>query len=918
MTGPDERSTALVGRTAERARLEQLRTDAREGRSGTLVIRGDPGVGKTALLRCLDDDSREWHVARADGVESEMELAYSGLHQLCSTMLSGLDDLPAPQAEALATVLGLAAGPAPDRFLVGLGVLTLFANAAEHRPLLCLVDDAHWLDQVSADVLGFVSRRLLAERIAIVCTARTGIGDDVLVGAPALVLEGLGRDEARELLLASVTGPLDPAIADQVIAESHGNPLALVELPRGLTSSELAGGFGLFDPAALSSRIEESFLRRMDALPPDTRQVLLVAAAEPLGDPLLLWRALARLGIDPMAAAAAESEGLLTIGAHVQFRHPLVRTTAYRAGSVEERRSVHLALAEETDPETDADRRAWHLALAATGPDEHVAQELERSAGRAQARGGLAAAAAFLQRAVTLTPDPATRTNRALAAAEANLRAGAFDPTASLLSMAESEPLDDVQRVTVEVLRAHLAFASGDGRAAPELLLHAAQALVPFDLGTARETFVLAWGAAGYAGAAGGDVLHRIATAALAVPRPEESGPLDLLLAGLSEIVIGGHAAATPLLRQAAVAVLDDLPLDDVLRWGWMGLVAPFLVWDPDTLGTMANRFLGLMRSAGALSSLPHLMQQLGHVYTCTGDLAAAASVAAEADALAAAIGTRIPPYTALVLAGMRGHESELAPVIRRVDEYFASDGEQDAVAWAGAVAVLNNGLGRYAEAVEAASRVALADQHPVLITMSVLPELVEAAARSGDLALASESLEHLEGMTRPVGNDYALGTEARCRALVSEDAYAEDCYIEGVERLARTPVRPDLARAHLVYGEWLRRQGRRLDSREQLRIAHEMLGSIGMDAFAERARRELAGTGEKVRRRNDPTRWQLTPQEEQIARLARDGMSNPEIGSQLFISPRTVEWHLRKVFSKLAITSRRELKTALPRGVGG
>ncbi len=915
MTGRDEaRSTSLIGRGPERAQLEQLLSDARDGRSGTLVIRGDAGIGKTALLRCIDDDGANWHVARADGVESEMELAYSGLHQLCSTMLSGLDDLPAPQADALATVLGLAAGPPPDRFLVGLGVLTLFANTAEHQPLLCLVDDAHWLDQGSADVLGFVSRRLLAERIAIACTARTGIGDDVLVGAPALVLEGLGRDDARELLQASVTGTLDPAIADQLIAESQGNPLALVELPRGMSTAELAGGFGFFDPAALSSRIEESFLRRIEPLPADTRQVLMVAAAEPLGDPLLLWRTLGRLGIDPIAAAAAESEGLLAIGAHVQFRHPLVRSTAYRAGSIEERRSVHLALAAETDPKIDADRRAWHLAIAATGPDEEVAQELERSAGRAQARGGLAAAAAFLQRAVILTPDAGTRTNRALAAAEANLRAGAFDPTASLLSMAESEPLDDVQRVTAEVLRAHLAFASGDGRAAPELLLHAAQALEPFDLATARETYVLAWGAAGYAGAAGGDVLGRIATAALAVPRPEQPGPLDLLLAGLSGIVIGGHAAGTPLLRQAAAAVLDHLPLDDILRWGWMGLVAPFLVWDPETLGTMANRFVQLMRSAGALSTLPHLLQQLGHVYTCTGDLAAAASVAAEADALAAATGTRIPPYTALVLAGMRGYESELAPVIRRVDEYFAADGEQEAAAWAGAVAVLNNGLGRYVEAAAAASRVVLADRPPVLITMAVLPELVEAAARSGDVTLASETVEHLEGMTRPVGNDYALGTEARCRALVVDDVHAEACYVEAIERLGRTPVRPDLARGHRVYGEWLRRQGRRVVAREQLRAAHEMLADIGMDAFAERARRELAATGEKVRKRSDPTRLRLTPQESQIARLARDGMSNPEIGTHLFISPRTVEWHLRKDFTKLGVASRRDLREVLPR----
>jgi hypothetical protein len=422
----------LRGRRRECGVLDQLMDAVRGGEGRALVVRGEPGVGKTALLDYLAEQASGCRVARAVGVESEMELAFAGVHQLCAPMLDRLERLPGPQREALRTAFGLSSGSAPDRFLVGLAVLSLLADVAEEHPLVCLVDDEQWLDRASAQVLGFVARRLVAESVGLVFAARVPSGE--LAALPELVVEGLGEADARRLLEAALTGPLDMRVRDRIVAETSGNPLALVELPRGLPPAELAGGFALPDTMPLSGRIEASFRRRLDALPADTRVLLLVAAAEPVGDPVLVWRAAGRLGVRVEAATPAAEAGLLEVGARVRFRHPLVRSAAYRSASPRERQEVHRALAEATDPELDPDRRAWHQAHAAPGPDEDVAAELERSAGRAQARGGLAAAAAFLQRAVALTQDPARRAERALAAAQASLQAGAFDAALGLVN----------------------------------------------------------------------------------------------------------------------------------------------------------------------------------------------------------------------------------------------------------------------------------------------------------------------------------------------------------------------------------------------------------------------------------------------------------------------------------------------------
>jgi DNA-binding CsgD family transcriptional regulator/tetratricopeptide (TPR) repeat protein len=906
------RSPNLLGRRSECEGLDRLVADARAGRSGVIVLRGEAGVGKSALLDYVSDRVSGWHIACAVGVESEMELAYSGLHQLCAPMMDRADRLPDPQRDALATVFGLSARPAPDRFLVGLATLTLFAEVAEHQPLVCIVDDAQWLDHASAQVLGFVARRLHAERIAVVCAARTDVGDPVLVGLPELLIQGLGDDDSRTLLLGHVLGPLDPAVCDQIVTECHGNPLALLELPRTWKPAELAGGFGLPASKPVAGKIEQSYVERLLDLPADTRLFIAAAAAEPLGDLSLLARAAQVLGLDMTVVDPAVEAGLLKVGTRVEFSHPLVRSAAYRSTSNETRQRVHRALAESTDPDNDPDRRVWHHARATAGPSEAVAADLERSAQRAQARGGLAAAAAFLQRSVALTDDPNLRGERALAAAQASLQAGSFDTALNLLTAAAAGPLDEFQRARVDLVRAHVAFASGFGSDAPALLMNAARGLEPFDLSLARETYLSAWGAAEISGSLGHGILIEICGAVQALP-PSTGAPLplDLLLDGLALLITDGHAAAVPILQRAA-RELTNLSLDEVLRWGWMATFASSLVWDIETFQTISSRHVQMVRDAGAVSQLPLYLWQLAHYSMWTGDLPGAASLAAESESVGAATGSPLAPYTLLRLRALQGSESDLATVLERTSDLAEARGQGVSTSRRWAEAVLWNGLGRYEEAAEAAQEAAsdLVTRRPA---MWALAELVEAASRHGDLDVARDALERLTLATQPCDTDFARGVEARCRALLSDGAEAERWYRESIERLSRSRLRPDHARARLVYGEWLRREGRRVDARDQLRRAHDMLVAIGMEAFAERARRELVATGEKVRKRDD-SRQRLTPQEEQIARLARDGLSNPEIGAQLFISARTVEWHLRKVFTKLDISSRRQLGAALPK----
>jgi DNA-binding CsgD family transcriptional regulator len=911
-SGRRGRATGLTDRRSECDTLDRLIEAVRAGQSRALVLRGDPGVGKTVLLEYLAGraSGAGCRVRRVVGVQSEMELVFAGLHQLCTPMLGRAERLPVPQRQALRTAFGLAVGPRPDRFFVGLAVLSLLSEVAGERPLVCLVDDEQWLDLASAQALGFAARRLAVDPVGLVFAARDPGAE--LAGLPELEVTGLQEADARALLASALAGPLDERVRDLIVAETRGNPLALLELPRALGPAGLAGGFGLPGLAPLTGRIEDSFVRQLDALPDQTRRLLQLAAADPSGDRSLVWRAAGQLGIPAHAEVPAVEAGLVEFSGRVRFRHPLARSAVYRSASFPERQQTHAALAEVTDPQADPDRRAWHRAQAAAGPDEEVATELERSAGRAQARGGLAAAAAFLQRAVALTQDPGRRVERALAAAQASLQAGAFDTALALVATAEAGPLDEFQRARVDLLRGHVAFASGLGGDAPPLLLKAARRLEPFDQELARETYLVAWGAgiiAGHRG--GGDALLEICRAARALPPlPGTARPLDLLLDGLALLTTDGHASATPTLQRAAKA-LADMPGEDVLRWGWVAAAASAATWDDEGWRAICARQVQLLRDAGALAELPIQLSALGIARSWTGDFAGAAALAAEAESVAAATGSPMAPFGSLRLRALQGREAEASALIASAIEQAAAAGLGMAATQAHwAAAVLYNGLARYEEAASAARQAS--NTFEPWIAMWALPELVEAATRGGDAELAHDALKRLAETTQPAGTDWALGIEARCRALLSDGAAAGDLYREAIDRLGRTQLRPELARAHLLFGEWLRREGRRLDARAQLRTAYSVLDAIGMDGFAERARRELVATGERVRKRSVETGDRLTPQEEQIARLARDGRTSPEIGAQLFLSARTVEWHLRNVFTKLGIVSRRELHTAL------
>ncbi|XVV16358.1 ATP-binding protein [Actinoplanes sp. CA-131856] len=898
----------MIDRTGERAALDDMIAAVRRGESRVLVLRGAAGIGKTRILQYAETAAADLHVLRAVGIESEMELPFAALHQLLLPLFDRFPRLAAPRREALETVFRMREGVPPDPFLVGLAALDLLSGASEERPLLCVVDDAQWLDRASAQVLGFVARRLVAEPVAVLFAARQPVPE--LRGLPEREITGLRDTDAHTLLASVARAPADLGIRERIVAETHGNPLALIELSRGLTASRMAAGLGLLNADSLPSQIEESFLARIAGLTGAARTLLLVAAAEPVGDPDVVLAATARLG---SAVDTEDTGGLLSIDHRVTFRHPLVRSAVYRDATAEQRRAAHLALAEVTDPATGPDRRAWHLASAAAGPDEAVAAELERSAGRAQARGGVAAAAAFLQRSAALTADPVRRADRMLAAAEASFQAGDLDAVGRLLSAAGDRPLDGRQRGRAGVLRGQVSYATGGGASqAARQTLAAARQLEPADPGLARETCLTAWGMAITAADRGTILAVSEAIRALA-PRP---GPqlVDLLLDSYATLATEGHAAAAGKLRRAAAAVAAEPDEDLLRRLGWLATIPSAALWDTEGMRAVYARQVRLVREADALQLLPICLSAMGYALLWSGEFDAASSAIDESDVVAAAIGDVMPPFAKLRFLSLRGREAETTELVAACAAMAGATGlgtAQLSASWA--AAVLYNGLARYPEAMRAAQA---AEQTWDPYTLAwVLPELVEAAARAGDLAVAREAVDRLAESTGPFGDDFPAGIQARARALVAHGPEADALYRTALDRLSRTRMRPDLARAHLLYGEWLRRERRRVEAREQLRTAYDMLVAIGMEAFAERARRELLATGDTVRRtvaRAGPAE-SLTAQERQIALLVRAGLSNPEVGERLFLSPRTVEWHLRKVFAKLGIESRRQLRDVLP-----
>jgi DNA-binding CsgD family transcriptional regulator len=909
----ERRRGRLRGRSRERDRLGLLLTGIRSGRCGVLVVRGEAGIGKTALLEQLTEQATGCAVARATGVQADMELPFAGLQQLFGSMLGPLERLPGPQRDAVEVAFGLRFGPAPDRFEVGLAMLALLAEVAEQQPLVCIVDDAQWLDQASARTLAFVARRLMAESVALVFAVREPADAPTFAGLPELTVEGLNDDDARGLLGPAIAGRVDERVIERIVAETRGNPLALLELPRGLSAAELAGGFGVSSAQPLSARLEQSFLGRIRAMPEQTQRFLLLAAAEPAGDLALLMRAVELVGLGVEAAAPAEAVGLIELAAEVRFQHPLVRSAIYRAAPLADRQVVHRALAEATDAQADPDRRAWHRAQSAFGADEDLAAELERSAERAQARGGLAAGAAFLERAAALTPERGRGARRAMAAAHAKYLAGSPQAARTLLERAASAPMGPLEDAMAQRLRGRIALhvsRSGEGA---RLLFDAARRLESLDPGLARETHLEALHAAAVAGRLGMGMRDAATAACTAPPWPGPGRASDVLLDGLAVRFTDDTRAGAPILKRALAALLDgNGDYEEDMRWPWLACRVAADVWDDEAWCLLASRYVLLARGAGALGVLPIALMHLSLMRLFEGKLDAAAALVEEIDSIMDATGSRRISVPKLMLAAWEGDEARATRLIDEALRDAMARGEGFVLTFGEhAHAVLHNALGHYETALVNARRASAQDE--LHASVWSLPELVEAAVRSGKPELAADALDRLRQQTQVAGTEWALGIEARCAALVSDDALAESLYREAIERLGRCRVAPDLARTRLLYGEWLRRHGRRVDAREQLRTAHESFAEMGAEAFAQRAQRELLATGETARKRTIETSDDLTPHEARIARMARDGASNQDIATELFVSRKTVEYHLHKVFSKLGISTRQQLAYVLP-----
>lgn len=914
------RRPVLQGRRDECEVLDRLVAAVRVGGRGVLVLRGAPGIGKSALLEYVAaaaSDCRTLHVA---GVESQMELAFAGLHELCEPLLGTLDLLPGPQSNALATAFGLREGTPPDQFLVGLATLSLLSKSAGDSPVVCLVDDAQWLDQASVRTLAFVARRLtpqpVADPVAMVIAVRAGESAKTWAGLPEVSPQRLAAADARALLDSAVSGHFDVRVRDRILAEAHGNPLALLELPRWFTSAELSFGpvpDGTTRGRSLTSRMEEGFRRELELLPDEARLLLVTAAAEPLGDVQLLWRAARQLGIGVDAARPAERTGLIELRESVRFRHPLVRSVAYRSSIPSVRRAVHKALADSTDPETDPDRQAWHRASAATGPDEVVAAQLERSADRALAQGGLAAAAAFLERAAVLTPDAANRVERRLNAAQVMMHAGSLEAAGQLLGVTEHGPLDELQRARLDVLRAQIGLAANHSREALPLLVSTARRLESLDVELALDCYVDAFTAAWFAGhLATGPRAMDVALMVRDVAEPPRPRRGDDLLRALAVLFGQGYETAAPMLGNSIRAFdSEDLSVPEAVRFLWLATVVAIELRDAAAWDRLASRHLRILQDSGAVSALPLALNSRMFVELFAGNLVQAKALLDEVESAVDLAQLRVTPYGAIGLAAFEGRDEYATPlfVSARREAVDRGEGlEESLTHWANAM--LCNSHGRYAAALESA-REAAAHPTELVVRSWGLVELVEAAVRADAPVDAAAAVDELAEAARASGTDWALGVLARSEAQLP-GRRSEELYREAVDRLGRTSLRVESARARLLYGEWLRRAGRRLEARDQLRPAYEGFSGMGMEAFAGRARRELNATGEIVRRQAGETQQDLTAQELHIARLAADGLTNAEIAAELFLSPRTVEWHIRKIFTKLRVNGRRQLAGAL------
>jgi DNA-binding CsgD family transcriptional regulator len=917
-----EETGMLVGRTKEVGALEDVLAAVRDGLSGVLVLRGEAGIGKTALLDWAAGMAGDIRVARVAGAESEMDLGFAGLHQLLVSFLDGLDQLPAPQRAALQSVFGLVAGPPPDRFLVGLATLTLLTEAAASRPVLCVVDNAQWIDRASAEVLGFVARRLLADRVGMLFAVQEGEEQAVAFdGLPELPVGGLAERAARKLLAAAAGGPVDSRVSERIVAETAGNPLGLVEFGGELTAAERSGAVPLTGVLRFGGRLEKLYLYRVRALPADAQTLLLVLAADQLGDPANVWRVAGRLGIGPEAVELPAVERLVTGTPSLQFRHPLMRSIVYHGAPAVARWRVHEALAAASDPVRDPDRRAWHLAQAASGPNEEVAGELERSAGRARGRGGWASSAAFLERSAELTPDAARRARRLVTAAEARLEAGETPAARALLDRAAPDLPDPVLRARARRLEGDILFAAGESATATSVLVDAARMIGPQDARLARDTLLDAFAAQLSSRLAAGiaEVLQGLRSA----PRVTESQATagDLLLDGLAAVAEGRLAAGSGLLRRAVTAVTGGQPMpDDAIQRFLAFRLAVTELYDDSAWRKLAGEWVARARDQGALAAMVVGLGFQASSQQAEGRFAAADATIAEARTLAGTMGNRIYldglANVQLEVLAWRGDQAGARPLAARLLPVMADRGDGHGMQRVHkALAALELGLGNDQRALQYA--LTAATGQPVLSYQSSPDVLIEAAVRCGDQAAATAALEAAAPWWQACETPWSLGLLARCRALLADDGRAEDGYRLSTEHLRQCQATPELARSHLLYGEWLRRQRRRRGAREQLRTASELFGALGMEAFASRARAELRASGEHAATRHTGIPDALTPQEAQVARLAAEGATNLQIAARLFVSASTVDYHLRKVFRKLDVTSRVQLARALgPPGI--
>jgi DNA-binding CsgD family transcriptional regulator len=884
----------LLGREQERAALGELVVAARQGRGGALVLRGEPGVGLTALVEHAVRSASDIQVARVRGVRPERDVEFAALHQLCGSMLDRLDALPTRQRDTLAGAFGLAEGRVEDGLPPGLAVLALLSRTAQEQPLLCVVDDAQWLDAPSAEAVAFAARRSERQRIAFaIAVHEPGAGPaSPFAGIDEREVAGLPPDVAGTLLASALSGPLDAGVRDRLIADTAGNPLALLQLSTELTPEQLAGLAALPPVLPLGDALRARFLGPVRDMPADTQRLLVLAAADPDATSSVLWSAAATLGLSADAAAPAEAAGVLRLGRRIRFRHPLVRLAVYDAAPVAERQRVHAALVDALDPELESDRRAGHRAAASLTPDADVAAELEAVAARAKGHGDYGAAADLLERAAGLTPDAAGRYDRTLAAAQSALAAGALARAAALVDSASAAALDERQRAHAQRLRGAIGVALGQGADRPTVLLRAARALEPLEPRLARDTYLEALEGAVCSGRFGSDgSLSETAGAGRSAPPAPASQPsaADPLLDGLALLVTAGHAAAVPTIRRGIEALLAA----DEPRWLPLGVLAALEIWDDEALHDLRSRQAELTPTATAHTPIPFALSHLGDIdAVVSGRFAVTTTSLGPAELIATAWAS--PAADA---------RNRLEDCMR---EAFARElGLHVAFAQL-ATAVLEIGLGRY-EAALSAARAACEEPGLCVVTLA-LPELIEAAVRAGERAAAVSAVGRLSDRARASGTDWALGMLARSRALLEADARAEQLYLEAIERLRRSRAAPQLARAHLVYGEWLRRARRRREAREQLRTARDMFVFMGAPGFAERARGELGATGEHARKRVDAAEDLLTEHEARIARLVCEGATNAAIAAQLFISPRTVEYHLHKAFRKLGVSSRTQL----------